>query len=482
MKKSNSILNKFLSISVGSWIALIIGFISTPIATRLISPDQFGKVSMFLLAAEILGAVALLGADQSFNRFFYEEEEDKRKYLLLMCLKLSMAAFLVLSVGVLIFYKDVSSFIFSYVSFWLVLLLILYAFLRIINTYASVVVRMQQKGKVFSFKLILSKSLEFAGILMFAFFLGNQFEVIIYAYMFSMAVVSIVIIGVEHKFWNFFKKGSLKIKSHSSDILKYGVPLMITLLMTMLFESIDRIAIKHWSNYTEIGLYSAAFKIVTILNTLQLNFTAFWVPLSYEKFKENPSNTHFFRDMQVVVSYAMLIIAVLVIMFKDVIVLLLGSEYGGAAQIMPFLVFVPVLYTISEVTVVGINFYKKTKLHILIVALVCLCGIAGNLLLVPYIGATGAAISTGLSYIVFFSLRTYFSLKHFKVSYKLVQLYASIAMLVGYAFYATFAEGVWSSFFIGIAIFIIISLVYRSTVKIMCQKLMGIIGSFARKG
>lgn len=425
---------------------------------------------MFLLAAEILGAVALLGADQSFNRFFYDEEEDKRKYLLRTCLKLSLTAFAILSIFVLFFYKEVSHFIFTYTSFWLILLLILFAFLRIISTFASVVIRMQQKGKIFSLKLVLSKSLEFAGILMFAFMIGNKFEVIIYAYIFSMAVVSIIVIVIERDFWNFFKKGTTKIKNNSSAILKYGAPLMITLLMSMLFESIDRIAIKQWADFTEIGLYSAAFKIITILNTLQLNFTAFWVPLSYEKFKKNPNDKRFFREMQVIVSFAMLIIAVLVLMFKGTIVHLLGAEYGGAAQIMPFLIFVPVMYTISEVTVVGINFYKKTKLHILVVGIVCLFGVIGNVLLVPHLGAVGAAISTGFAYILFFSLRTYLASKYFKVGYKLYQLYTCITLLVGYAFYATFSENEIYTFLIGVFLLILFSWIYRQTVKKNMEK------------
>lgn len=477
MGRNNSILNKFLSISVGSWLSMFIGFISTPITTRLISPDQFGVVSMFLLVAEIMGAVSLFGADQSFTRFYYDEDEEKRKYLLLACLKISFSTFIVLTLLVLIFYKKISDFMFSYVNFWLIILLIIYAFLRIISTYSSVVIRMQQKGKTFSLILVLNKLLEFIGILFFAYLLGNKFEVLIYASIFYMTIVSIVGICLEHKFWDFFRQASTKIKSSTPEIFKYGVPLMITLLMTMLFQSIDRIAIKQWSSFTELGLYSAAFKIISILNVLQLNFTAFWVPLSYEKFKENPNNKLFFQKMQMVVSFAMLLIAVFVLMFKDVIVLLLGSNYGGAAQIMPFLIFVPVMYTISEVTVVGINFYKNTKLHILIVGLVCLSGIVGNFIFVPHLGATGAAISTGLSYILFFTLRTYFSKKYFKVKYKLGRLYFCILMLIGYALYLLFVQDEISSFIIGLVVLALVMLSYKDVLKRIVGKGMRIFRS-----
>ncbi|WP_036071833.1 lipopolysaccharide biosynthesis protein [Listeria aquatica] len=93
MSQTSNILNKFLSISIGSWIAMLIGFVSTPITTRLLSPDQFGQASIFLLVVDVLAAITLLGSDQSFIRFFYEEETSNRKFLLRGSLRISLATF-----------------------------------------------------------------------------------------------------------------------------------------------------------------------------------------------------------------------------------------------------------------------------------------------------------------------------------------------------------------------------------------------------
>jgi len=45
-----NLIKKFLSFSYGSWIGLVIGFFSTMLTTRILSPQDFGKVSMFTLA------------------------------------------------------------------------------------------------------------------------------------------------------------------------------------------------------------------------------------------------------------------------------------------------------------------------------------------------------------------------------------------------------------------------------------------------
>ena len=44
--KKNSLINKFLSFSIGSWISIIIAIVTTPITTRLLSPEEYGKFSM----------------------------------------------------------------------------------------------------------------------------------------------------------------------------------------------------------------------------------------------------------------------------------------------------------------------------------------------------------------------------------------------------------------------------------------------------
>ena len=83
--------------SIGQWIAAIISFITTPITTWLIVPDEFGKAAMFTLAFNLILNIVLLGADQSFARFFYERSESKRSNLLWESLLPS------LSIGILTF-------------------------------------------------------------------------------------------------------------------------------------------------------------------------------------------------------------------------------------------------------------------------------------------------------------------------------------------------------------------------------------------
>src|SRR5699024_4541524 len=152
---------------------------------------------------------------------------------------------------------------------------------------------------------------------------------------------------------------------------------------------------------------------------------------------------------------------------KDRTVMLRGNEYRNAASIMPFLVFTPIFYTISETTVIGINFYKRTKWHILIAIIACIINIIGNLLLVPNYGAIGASLSTAFAYILFFTLRTQISLKFYKVKYPLFKIYIMALLVSCYAIYSIFSSSIWLNIALGlVSTTILVLLFYKDLMYI----------------
>lgn len=62
----------------------------------------------------------------------------------------------------------------------------------------------------------------------------------------------------------------------------------------------------------------------------------------------------------------MVVLALGVVLFRDLLVLLLGDSFHDAIYIIPMLLFIPISYTISETTQVGINLMKKPRYHVMI--------------------------------------------------------------------------------------------------------------------
>ncbi|KAF2958596.1 hypothetical protein AS159_02610 [Thermotoga sp. Ku-13t] len=76
---------KFGSYSFGTWVAGVISFLSVPLLTYWIVPEEFGKASMFTLIYNIVYLVSLLGLDESYMRY-YNVPEIKREQLFWDCL------------------------------------------------------------------------------------------------------------------------------------------------------------------------------------------------------------------------------------------------------------------------------------------------------------------------------------------------------------------------------------------------------------
>ena len=101
--------------------------------------------------------------------------------------------------------------------------------------------------------------------------------------------------------------------------------------------------------------------------------------------------------------------------------------------------------------------------------------------LVPKLGCKGAAISTGLSYIIFFTLRTVLSNKCFYVDFKLKRFYILTLLTVLYAGYSTFFPfGLYS--IIGYAVCVAsILIMYEPTVLFCFQYIYKTIEGFKFK-
>jgi len=124
----------------------------------------------------------------------------------------------------------------------------------------------------------------------------------------------------------------------------------------------------------------------------------------------------------------------------------------------------PIMYTISETTVMGINFKGKTKKHILIASVAAIINLLGNSFLVPIYGAKGAAISTGIAYVVFFGMRTYMSKKEYNVNYKLKTLAISTAIVYMFATYSSFHKFNMVIFLAFLISTFIVSVLYKDTI------------------
>lgn len=402
-----SLIKQFRDFGIGPIVGMVISMFTVPVTTRLLSPEEYGKSSLFTLFQSLFLIVGLLGIDQGYVRF-YNDKKIEKGVLLQNSLFLPSIFSGLLIVVCILFFNPISYFLFGSLEIGLMIAFCFFIPILLLNRFFLLQIRMDLKGKLYSLLNIISQIVNFSILILFLLFYQKTFRAIVYATIFGNIINTLIIFMFVDKT---FIKNKLSIsKIVQKELLKFSLPLVPATLLSWLLNSFDKVGLRTWSNFEELGLYAAAFKIVALLNVFQNIFTTAWVPVAY-KWNDNGVAQEKFEKVSTIILALMTCLFAFVIVLRDVVMLFLGIEYRNTSEIFTFLLFVPVMYTVSETTCLGINFSKKT-IYNLYISLISVClNFLGNYFLIQKYGALGASISTSISYLAFFWGRTLLSRK-----------------------------------------------------------------------
>lgn len=439
-EKKTNLFTSFLEYFYGNFVVLLLGFISLPLITRVMSTDEYGRTAMFTSAVSIIYIFAILGLDQSYIRYFYKEGVNRRK-LMRQCL-LYPVILIVLLAGVYILFADTfNGFLFERTGWDITILVVAYTVISVFERFGFLNIRMEQNGRLYSNLNIVSKVLYIAFILLFVRLIGDDFRVVLYAMTLPLFIVTVTVY-LRYLFIN-RKNRAVNHSLQKKELLRYGMPFIPMLLMEWLLSSMDKWSIRVLNNdFAETGIYSSAMQIMTVLLTFKITYVAFWSPVAMEKYEKEPEEVckPFFADMFQKVQFLCMCAAFLLTIFRGVIVLILGEKYREAIRVIPFLSLMPVLSMLFEMTGQGCKFVGKAKYFNYASLAAIICNLIGNTLLVPRLGGVGAALATAVTYLVYFLIGTFFSVRCYPVKYHLNVFWLSVALYMGYAAYSTWTE------------------------------------------
>lgn len=463
--ENKNFLKHFMIIGGGTILNLLLSLFTTPLITRMVAPVEYGQFSIFTMYSSMALIIFLLGMDQALLRFYYEENTiEFKRALIFKCISLPAIITVIASAIVIsVTYSGIIKFEFMPV---VMILLCIYTFIQVIYRFSLNTLRLEFKSKAFSTLNIIQKICYiFFAVPLLYFSKSDYLLIIVLATVVASFICLMMSIFYQRSIWNIKALDMNACTISTNDVLQYSLPLILSMAITTLFQAIDKISLNYYCTYIEVGIYSSTLSLVSIFAIVQSTFNTLWNPLATEHFINNREDRDFYQKGNQIITVVMFFIGLSLILCKDIFSILLGEKYREAAYILPFLIFHPIMYTISETTVTGISFMKKSNMQILIAASACLTNIIGNILLVPQLGCQGAAISTGVSYIVFFTMRTLISNKYFYVDFKLKKFYSLTVVTTLYALYNTFfLFNVWSvvGYMLCLALLV---LLYKDTIR-----------------
>ena len=468
------LLKKFLGFSSHSYISFFITLLSTYLLTRLFSTEENGKINMFLLIQSLIVYISLFGLDQAYCRYYNELPENySRKKLFVTCLNYSLFVNSIISLLCLLLWKPLSNYIGGEYSFFTIVFLIVVTFTYVICRYFNVYQRMS--SRILSYNILaisLSMATKLSYVISSLWKPNYSTALILISVSMTLITVSFSFIIKSQINMDNLSNASIKYNTTTKDsvvnykLLKFGAPLMPISLISWLNSSVPQIAMKKNLSFSDIGIYSNAVTLSSVVNIIQSGFNTFWTPFVYENYKTNPNVIKYVHNL---ITYIMCGFGLCLMLFQDIVYLIVGNEYKSSQQYLAFLIISPICYTIAETSGVGINISKKSYLHLFHYLSSILLNCLISFLFMPKIGILAAGIAVSLSSILSLIVKTYVGQKYFEVQKKYVRTFSSIFILLTVAFlnYFMYKINILRSLIFIVAIVILIFIYLNETVDVI---------------
>ncbi|HYA09141.1 MAG TPA: polysaccharide biosynthesis C-terminal domain-containing protein, partial [Gaiellaceae bacterium] len=209
----------------------------------------------------------------------------------------------------------------------------------------------------------------------------------------------------------------------------FGMPLVPSALALWAINFIDREFVSWYKGNAEVGVYSAAIKIASVITFVMVAFRTAWPAFAYSIEDDREAR----RTYAFVLTYLLAVASWLSLALGALapwwVQLLTNPRYQRAEKGVALLAFAGAVYAGYTVLAIGSGRARRTQLNWVVTGTGAAVNIGLNFWLIPRWGMVGAAISTAAAYVVLFAGMTLYAQHVYPVPYQ----WRRIATVVGAA-------------------------------------------------
>ena len=396
MNRNRRLLSNTMVFTVGKFVSKLLVFVMTRFYTARLSPSEYSIADLIANMANFLIPLACLGITEGIFRSAAAREGNKDAFFTNGLFVLGAGSLLFLCVspllGLIPFFTDTA---------WLIVLYVLVSNCHsVVSQYLCAVGR----TKLFAGQGILNTALTI--LLNLVFLLGLDMGVTGYVLSIILADgVTTLFLIVYTRLWHAVKPRTISWPIIRS-MLTFCLPLVPTTLFWWITGVSDRYMVAYMASPEMNGLYTAAYKIPTLLIYAVGIFDSAWkLSVSGEADDEEGCRRFYSSVWRVYTTVAFLGGAALMLASPLFASLLFAEGYDSAWVYIPVLTSATV-YTALDTFLGSVYFARKRTMWSMITALVgAVANFALNLWLIPIRGAMGASIATLASYLAVCVLR-----------------------------------------------------------------------------
>ncbi|MFQ6003576.1 MAG: flippase [Candidatus Zixiibacteriota bacterium] len=393
MSVRTTVLKNFFSLSFGQVAARGLNFLAIAYLARILGSEGFGIISFAQAILAYLMVFSTLGLDLFGTREIAANHKIKKSLFIgnLLSLRVGLALVCILGLGIFVLTINKSSLekevIFAYGLY-------LFPFVFYLGWVFCGIERMEYIGLA----AILSRLAFLATVVIL---IKDPSNVIFVPYLWFTAA------GVESLFliFSYRKFGSIKLNVRLPEwkvFIKDSVWIGISIFLLQIYSNFDMVMLGFMKTNHEVGLYSAAYKLILFMVAIGSFYNNSVFPLISRYAKESKPKLKRLVSKNIAFIW-MIGIGLWLVLFlfaPQLILLAYGDKYMGsvpAFQILSLTIVIGIIRLIYSSVLVAFN---KIRQSLFGVGIGSLINVSLNFLLIPRYGIMGAAVATVIGEII----------------------------------------------------------------------------------
>ncbi|MHB8651334.1 MAG: lipopolysaccharide biosynthesis protein [Gaiellaceae bacterium] len=212
----------------------------------------------------------------------------------------------------------------------------------------------------------------------------------------------------------------------------FGMPLVPSALALWAINFVDREFLIWYKGQAEVGVYSVAIKIASIVTFAMIAFRTAWPAFAYSIEDDREARRTYSFVLTYLLAFASWVALGLGALAPWWVRLLTSRHsYYRAEEGVALLAFAGAVYAGYTVLAIGSGRARRTQLNWVVTGAGALANVALNFWLIPAYGMVGAAISTAAAYVVLFAGMTLYAQRVYPVPYQWRRVVTAVGVAVG---------------------------------------------------
>jgi len=410
---------------LGGLVSRILATLLLPLYTHYLPPNAYGRVEIVTAATAVLAIVLQLGIASAFFRFYFDAKERAAKLTVVRTsfwFTMAMST-LGLALGV-IFAGPVGHWIGLGHDPNLVRAGAVGLWAQTNYQQLTALFRVEERSVAYAIASVANVLITVAAMVLFvAVFHWGAVGLVVGNFTGTLCVYLVLVAYRSEQLGLEFDRLLFR------QMQKFGMPLVPSALALWAINFIDREFVSWYKGNAEVGVYSAAIKIASVITFVMVAFRTAWPAFAYSIEDDREAR----RTYAFVLTYLLAVASWLSLALGALapwwVQLLTNPRYQRAEKGVALLAFAGAVYAGYTVLAIGSGRARRTQLNWVVTGTGAAVNIGLNFWLIPRWGMVGAAISTAAAYVVLFAGMTLYAQHVYPVPYQ----WRRIATVVGAA-------------------------------------------------